>query len=258
MKIKSKRIVGIFLVFLFLFGVAQLFVPVTEGQQSSLVVDRAYWLNLANNAWKYYQPGVGIDSTTGLHGSAWGWPYFTDWDLGVYIQAVIDANQLGILSNDGSWGADARFDKILAFLGTRQLTSNHVPYSWYKAVDGSVYVDETQNAADAGELLVSLNNLKVLKPDLADSINNIVYNRTNYAPLEQAVDALKNSKNLYDYYVASGFAGFWPSRFSTLATSILNNILTAPTVITYGVTLPSARINCEPLLLSVFNLESKL
>ena len=75
------------------------------------------------------------------------------------------------------------------------------------------------------------------------TINNIVYNRTNYAPLEQAVDALKNSKKLYDYYVASGFAGFWPSRFSTLASSILNNIVSAPTVSTYGVSLPISEIN---------------
>jgi hypothetical protein len=254
MKVKAKRVVGVFLILLFLCGLGQFFVPVTEGQQSNLVVDRAFWVNLANNAWRYYQPGVGVDSKTGLHSSAWGWPYFTDWDLGVYIQAVIDANQLGILSNDGNWGANARFDKILTFLETRQLTSDRLPYSWYKAADGNMYVDETQNAADAGELLVSLNNLKIHKPDLANDINNIVYNRTNYAPLQTAVDALKNSKNLYDYYVASGFAGFWPSRFSSLTTIILNNILSAPTVMTYGVTLPKAKINCEPLFLSVFNL----
>ncbi len=67
---------------------------------------------------------------------------------------------------------------------------------------------------------------------------------------------LASSKNLYDYYVASGFAGFWPSRFSTLASSILNNIVSAPTVSTYGVTLPSAKLTGEPLLLSIFNLAS--
>ena len=146
-----------------------------------MVGDRAHWLGLANNAWRYFQPGVGVDSKTGLHSSAWGWPYFTDWDLGVYIQAVVDANRLGIFGNDGTWGANARFDKILTFLETRELTS--------------------------------------------------IVNRTNYAPVEQEVDALKNSKNLYDYYVASGFAAFWPSRFSSLASPILNNILTACKVV---------------------------
>ena len=74
--------------------------------------------------------------------------------------------------------------------------------------------------------------------------------------MEKAVDALTNSKNLYDYYVASGFAGFWPSRFSTLASTILNNIVSAPTVSTYGVSLPASKLTCEPLLLSVFNLDS--
>ena len=183
----------------------------TEGQQGSLVVDRAYWLGLANNAWKYFQPGVGVDSTTGLHSAGLGFPYFTDWDLGVYIQSIIDVNRLGILSTGGTWGADARFNKILAFLQTRQLTSNGLPYAWYQSVNGNPNGTEVQNAADTGELLVALDNLRVFRPDLAVTINNIVYNRTNYAPLQQAVDALTNSKNLYDYYVASGFAAFWPS-----------------------------------------------
>ena len=235
-------------------GIAQIFVPVTEGQQGSLVVDRSYWLGLANNAWKYFQPGVGVDSSSGLHSAGLGYPYFTDWDLGVYIQATIDANQLGILSSSGIWGADSRISLIMNFLQTRQLSSNSLPFVWYKAANGNPYVTDEQNAADAGQLLVALNNLKVFRPDLADTINNIVLNRTNYEPLEKAVDALANSKNLYDYYVATGFASFWPSRFSTLAGSILNNIVSAPAVSTYGVTLPSAKLMGEPLLLSVFNL----
>jgi hypothetical protein len=125
---------------------------------------------------------------------------------------------------------------------------------WYQSANGNPYVTEEQNAADAGELLVALNNLRVFRPALADTINNIVLNRTNYAPLEQAVDALSNSKNLYDYYVASGFAGFWPERFASLASSILNNIVSAPTISTYGISLPTSKLACEPLLLSVFNL----
>ena len=253
-KVKTKHFAGVFLIFMFLLGIVQLFVPMTEGQQSSLVVDRSYWLRLANNAWNYFQPGVGVDSSTGLHSAGLGYPYFTDWDLGVYIQAIIDANQLGILSNSGTWGADARFNHILTFLQSRQLSTNGLPYVWYQAANGNPYVTDEQNAADAGQLLVALNNLRVFRPDLADTINNIVLNRTNYEPLEQAVDVLANSKNLYDYYVASGFASFWPSRFSTLASSILNNIVSAPTVSTYGVTLPSAKLTGEPLLLSIFNL----
>ena len=239
---------------MFLLGIAQLFVPITEAQQSTLVVDRTYWMGLANNAWKYFQPGVGVDSTTGLHSASLNFPYLTDWDLGIYIQSIIATNQLGILSTSGTWGADARISKILTFLQTRQLTSNGLPYAWYHSENGNPNGTEIQNAADSGQLLVALNNLKVFRPDLADAINNIVYNRTNYAPLEQAVDGLTNSKNIYDYYVANGFAAFWPSRFSTLANSILNNIVSAPSVLTYGVTLPSAKLTGEPLLLSIFNL----
>ena len=40
--------------------------------------------------------------------------------------------------------------------------------------------------------------------------------------------------------------------------SILNNIVSAPTVSTYGVSLPTSKLTCEPLLLSVFNLASNV
>jgi hypothetical protein len=142
----------------------------------------------------------------------------------------------------------------LTFLETRKLASNGLPYVWYQTTSGNPSGTDLQNAADSGELLGALNNLRVFRPDLSGRVNDIVFNRTNYAPLEQAVDALANSKNLYDYLVASGFAGFWPSRFSTLASSILNNIVSAPTVSSYGVALPISELTCEPLLLSVFNL----
>ena len=111
-----------------------------------------------------------------------------------------------------------------------------------------------QWAADTGELLVALNNLRVFSPNLAETINYIVYNRTNYTRLQQNVDDLTYSRNIYDYYIANGFAGFWPSRFSTLATTILNNIVSATTVSTYNVILPISKLTWEPLLLSIFNL----
>jgi hypothetical protein len=252
-KLETNHVTGAFLIFIFLLGAAHLCVPLTEGQQNARIGE-SYWLRLANNAWKYFQPGTSVDSTTGLHYAGLWFPYFTDWDLGVYIQAIIDANKLGILSDGGLWGADARFSKVLTFLQNRQHSSNGLPYSWYQSSNGNPWVFEEQNAADAGELLVSLNNLKVFRPTLASTINSIVYDRTNYTRLEQAVDALTGSKNIYDYYVASGFAGFWSIRFSSLASSILSNIVSAPTVSTYGAKLPTAKLTCEPLLLSIFNL----
>ena len=254
MKIRAKNLVVFFLVFVYLFGITQ--PPVIKGQEATLVGDQAYWLRLANNAWNYFQPGVGIDSTTGLQSSGLGYLLFTDWDLGIYIQAIIAANQLGILSTDGPWGADARINKTLTFLQTRQLSLNGVPYVWYQSTSGNPYGLGQQSAADAGEFLMALNDLRVFRPDLTETINYIVYNRTNYSPLEQSVDYLTSSTNIYDYYVATGFASFWPTRFSTLPNSILNNIVSAPTVSTYGVELPISILTCEPLLLSVFNLPS--
>ena len=249
-----KQVLAIVLIFGFLIGLALPFLPSIEGQTDGLTVDKDYWLQLATNAWNYFQPGVGVDPVTGLHSSGLSYPYFTDWDLGNYIQAIIDVNELGILSSSGTWGSDARFNKILTFLETRSLGSNAVPYATYQSADGTPYGNVTQVCTDAGELLMSLNNLRIFRPDLAGAINYIVYNRTNYAPLKQEVDALASSTDIGDFHTASGFACFWPIQFSSLATNILNNILTAPTVTTYGAKLPVSSLMCEPLLLSVFNL----
>ena len=97
-------------------SVSQLFLPMGEGNQQSTDGDQAKWLELAKNAWKYFQAGVGVNVNTGLHSAGLGWPYFTGWDLGTYIQAIIDARELGILQNDGQWGFDSRIDKILELL----------------------------------------------------------------------------------------------------------------------------------------------
>jgi hypothetical protein len=212
-------------------------------------------MSLATNAWQYFQVGNGVNSATGLHASGQGYPYFTDWDLGVYIQAIIDAEKLGIISNNGTYGADWRFNKILAFLETRPLTSDGQPYDRYCTDDGQNQDDSVQVATDAGNLLVALNNLKDYRPDLASSIDYIVYNRTNYGPECEVVSALAGSVNIYDYYVACGFADFWPSQFSSEANTILNNIVNAPAVETYGVALPEAKVTSELLLLSIFNFQ---
>ena len=253
-KVTRRQVLAIVLVFGFLIGLGLPLLQSTEGQTESLTVDKDYWLQLATNAWNYFQPGVGVDPVTGLHSAGLSYPYFTDWDLGNYIQAIIDVNELGILGSSGAWGSDARFNKILTFLETRSLDSNGVPYVTYQSANGTPYGNDTQGCTDAGELLMSLNDLRIFRPDLASAINYIVYNRTNYAPLEQEVDALASSTSIEDFHTASGFACFWPSQFSYMATNILNNILTAPTVTTYGEKLPVSSLMCEPLLLSIFNL----
>jgi hypothetical protein len=235
----------------FLLGFCDPLLYSTKGQTSA--VDNSYWLHLASNAWNYFQPGVGVESATGLNRGTIGYPYITDWDLGVYIETIIAANKLGILSNGGNWGADARIQKVLSFLQTRELTSNGLPYQWYQSANGNPW-SGLQEATDAGALLLALGSLKNYRPDLADSINSIVFSKTNYSALEQAVNASVNSRCLYDYLIASGFAKFWPNRFNGLASTILNNIASAPTVSTYGAKLPTAKITCDHLFLSVFNI----
>lgn len=225
-----------------------------NSQLNGAVGSKTYWMSLATDAWQYFQVGTSVDPVTGLHVASLDYPYFTDWDLGVYIQAVIDAEKLGIISSGGVYGADWRFDKILTFLENRPLTSSGQPYASYRT-DGMNRDNTPQVATDTGNLLVSLNNLKIFRPDLASRIDYIVYNRTNYKSECSAVDALSGSVNIYDYYVTSGFATFWQSRFSSEANNILNNIINASTVKTYGISLPKAKITSEPLLMSVLNFQ---
>ena len=224
-------------------------------QNSAGSTGSEYWTGLAINAWQYFEVGNGVNSVTGLDASGQSYPYFTDWDLGVYIQAIIDADKLGIISDNGTYGADWRINKILTFLETRPLISDGQPYDRYCTANGQNEDDSAQVATDGGNLFVALNNLKDYMPDLASTVNYIVYNRTNYAPELEAVSALAGSVNIYDYYVTCGFADFWPSQFSAEASAILSNIVNAPTVETYGVALPEAKITSEPLLLSIFNFQ---
>ncbi len=63
-------------------------------------------MDLARTAWGYFTPGIGVDINTGLHYAAIPWyNHFTDWDLGSYITAMIEASKLGLLKDDGEWGA---------------------------------------------------------------------------------------------------------------------------------------------------------
>jgi hypothetical protein len=82
---------------------------------SAPVVNSTVWREVAANAWAYFQPGIGVDPNTGLPyaGGATGFHYFTDWDLGVYIQAVIDAQKIGLIGTDGPWGTSTRLEKVM-------------------------------------------------------------------------------------------------------------------------------------------------
>jgi hypothetical protein len=219
-----------------------------------------FWLNLARDAWDYFQPGIGVDSGTGLPKNIVGSNEFTDWDLAHYIQAVLDVEQLGILSSSGAWGVGDRLDKVLAFLENRPLMWDGLPYLMYSSSSGKNSMDIQQVATDAGCLFVSLKNVEIAKPDLKQRIDNIVYNLTNYERRRVSVDILlgqlergAREANMYDYYVTCGFACFWPERFSKEADAILNLIVSGLKVNYYGVDLPAAKITSDPLLMGLYN-----
>jgi hypothetical protein len=231
------------------FGINQL--------ENADVGSKSFWKTLATNAWEYFQPGKGVDATTGLHLASIGYPHFTEWDLGVYIQAIIDAQKLGILSSDGTWGADARIEKILTFLETREISPQNLPYYWYNSDTGLPWGNGAGEVYDAGMLLVSLSNLKQFKPDLAGRIDYVVYDRYNYSALFRAVERWTGSTNIYEYYITRGFASFWPEKFSNISELILDNIFSAPKVETpEGFGLPASYLTGDPLLYSVFELDS--
>jgi Protein of unknown function (DUF3131) len=234
--------------------------------ESSQNANSTMWKEVAAIAWRYFQPGVGVDPGTGLpRAGGTDSPNFTDWDLGVYIQAVMDANATEVIGNDGAWGSSARLETVVSFLETRELNSYNYPYWFYQARDGKSYRANSDLATspvdgiDTGRLFVALNNLKAFNYSLAQRIDTIVKgpgNRSNYAALVPNIKQESlTSNSIYFYYVASGFAGFWPKELSNATNTILNNIISAGNVTTpEGVSLPIAAILGDPLLCSVFEL----
>ena len=231
--------------------------------ESNQNLTAAVWKTVATNAWQYFQPDNGVDRNTGLPKASLGFPYFTDWDLGVYIQAIIDANQTGLIGYDGDWGANARINKVLTFLETRELNATTgYPYWFYQASDGKDYhaqsdlATEPANLVDTGRLFVALNNLKAYNSTLATRINNVVH-RSNYDVFIAGIKAdCATSTSIYSYYVNNGFASFWPNDLSGSPSTILNNLSSAGTVNASGILLPKGTISTEPLLCSLFELNN--
>jgi hypothetical protein len=219
-----------------------------------------YWMNLAANAWNFFKPGYGVDASTGLMFAAAYYPYFTDWETGAYIQALIDAEKLGLIEATGPWGANDRIEKVLAFLENRPLTAEGLPYICYSATTGKNQGDTPQVATDAAKLFVALKNLEDFKPALKTRIDFIVYNQTNYEPRKVLVDLLlehtkigRREPSIYDYYVALGFSCFWPGRFLPRANELLNYYCSQPYVNYQGIELPKVKIACDPLLYLAFD-----
>jgi hypothetical protein len=248
---------------------SQIINPRTPGViESAQTMNSAVWRAVAVNAWNFFQPGTGVDANTGLPRSGGtDAPYFTDWDLGVYIQAVIDANKTGLIGMDGAWTASARLEKIVSFLENRPLNSYNYPFWFYQAKDGMSYKANSDletgavDGVDTGRLFVALNNLRIFNSSLTSRINNIVlygqnFNRSNFVALVPSIKADSlTSTSIYAYYVESGFASFWPNELSGAPNQILTNILSSGNATTpEGISLPLSSILGDPLLCSVFDL----
>ncbi len=230
--------------------------------ESAGAMNSSVWRQVAANAWNYFQPGVGVDPNTGLpRAGGTDSPNFTDWDLGVYIQAVIDANKTGLIGTDGAWNSSQRLETVVKFLETRELNNASYPYWFYQAKDGKDYHADSDLATspvdvvDTGRLFVALNNLKAFNSSLIPRIDNIVlHGRSNYAALVPSIKSdSQSSTSIYAYYITCGFESFWPNELSNATTQILNNIRLASNVTTpEGASLPLATILGDPLYCSVF------
>lgn len=208
------------------------------------------WLDVAATAWSYFQPGVGVSARTGLNYATSTYHYITDWDLGCYISAVIDAERIGLI---GEAEACSRLEKVLSFLKTRELTGDGLPYWFYSSDDGKpVYSKGVGNAPDSGRLLVALHIIKKLKPSMAADVDAVV-SRTNYAKFAENCP----TEGFYAYYLAHGYSlfGFNTSRVQK-ALSFIDRVPSMKQVQVYSQSLPVTEVTMEPILHAVFELET--
>jgi len=234
------------------------------GQEGFVVradVESDQWVSWATKAWRFFQPGAAVDATTGLCGASLiqNWPYFTEWDFGTYILAVLDAEEIGILPRAGLWGSTDRLNKIMTFLQSRELASGDIPYVWHDARTGTParsLSNATTGVSDLGYLLIALHRVKTQRPEYASTINAIVLERMNLTGLASDPVAWTNTAGIYEWYVAHGFKYFGFDQYDPVQDALdsLGAIITGPQVTTYGVTLPITEFTSEPLLLAAFTL----
>jgi len=215
----------------------------------------------AEIAWRYYQPGVGVNPNTGLNYPTKNWHIITDWDLGTYIIALVDAEELGLIEKPGAWGLTERANMVLNFLETRPLASGGVPFLRYDSDSGQVYSDERDkptNPSDAGRLLISLYLLKDSHPEFTDAVDAIL-KRTNYEKIATDLNLWRSTTSgYYAFYSAQGFSLFGMDgegvQYGLNAINVLSN---SESVDLYGVTVPVGFVTSEPLLLLALELGLK-
>jgi hypothetical protein len=228
-------------------------------------INSTVWRQVASAAWNFYQPGVGVDAYTWLpYAGGTGFKAFTDWDLGVYVQSIIDAQNMSLIDPTD---ANQRLDKVLRFLENRPLNNTtHYPFWFYDSTSGQGYQSTTTYASnsldmvDTGRLFVALSNLKAYNTSWTQRIDNFVYNvngnRTSYSDVVPSLANSAYSNSIYAYYFVSGYAHFWPQQVGAIPGKIMDNIVSSKNVTTYNVTVPYAPISCEPLLCSFFELSN--
>jgi hypothetical protein len=106
--------------------------------EAAPIINSSVWRQVAAAAWAYFQPGTGIEGDTGLpYAGGENFKAFTDWDLGVYIQAIIDAQNISLISSSDAY---SRLDKVLTFLENRPLNSTtNYPFWFYNSENGQGY-----------------------------------------------------------------------------------------------------------------------
>jgi len=215
------------------------------------------WIEWAKIAWRYFEPGVGVDKNTGLHRASLYWNAFTDWDLGGYLITILYAEKIGLINREGEWGADKRIEKVLDFLERRELKEDGIAYSGYDMNGKPLYSTSITNPSDSGRLLIALYMIKKYKPYFSSRIDNIVYKKHNYKKIAMDNEAWKTTSDFYAYYVAHGFKFFNFDNYTPVANALneINSMRNREKVDVYGIKLPKADITMEPLLHIIFELE---
>ncbi|MEM2129740.1 MAG: DUF3131 domain-containing protein [Candidatus Bathyarchaeia archaeon] len=219
-------------------------------QPSDEDVVRDDWIEWAEVAWRYFQPGVGVSSATGIHYARVDWQRVTDWDIGAYLWAVICAERLGLVSREGEWGSDYRFCRVLDFLARRPVTADGLPYAQYDSNTGGVPSDiegRLAHPSDFGMLLIALDDLRHFRPEFAGRISEVV-SRYNVEFLAQSDYFSVN--DIYPFYVAQGF---WSFGFLTPKLRDLEDLGEGRFLDVFGEEIPVADITSEPLMLAVLS-----
>lgn len=232
--------------------VATVLGPSVSAPQNSLApatYSTSDWLNWARTAWRYYQPGVGVDSASGLHRATLTWNCFTDWDLGTYIFSIIFARKLNLISDgsgSGDWQFTDRINRVFTFLQNRPLSgpTPYWAYDWATGTPCSETASKLSDGADQARLLGALHALTAFRPNYASQVASI------FARSHSAYDTFftELGTNYYDYFFAEGYAAFGYNE-SRVFNAIDN--YSGPFLNVYGQSLPLMKTGAEPLDLEI-------